>query len=343
MSLDVEKLKPSMVGLSDRELDSLHIDSNSVCSVKADGEFTYLRYDRNGETFTMNKWGKKRSASITSDKWFPALAEFAEAMETTNVQEAELLVELYAMDNDRPLMLPNFIHYMKGSDLSLRKKVFIGIWDLISINGNTIHEPYHWKLEEASCWVKGCRNVHVLTWMKPQSISDVKDFWEKYVKEIGYEGLVYRNSLGVFKIKPYLEMDAVIIGINKRKLFAEKKVTSLMLALLREDMSFVEVGDVASGINFNLRETLWKLMKYKVGEDRETIFIKPMVVVNVAFNAMYPETTNRIFKFNGYVAGVKQMGTQKLIKMRHPRLVSFRKDKTVCLGDVGLNQIPYGD
>lgn len=350
--VDVVQFKPKMTAINN--IDDLTIDSHTVCAVKADGEFNYLSYDRDGETFCMNRWNKKKTG-------FPALNEFVEAMNKTEIQKAELLVELYAMDKGRPLMLPNYIHYMKGQDKSLREKVFIGIWDLISINDNLIREAkqctfsndsvtrevfcrHDWKLEEVERWVKGCKRVHVLRWIKPRNIADVKAFWKQHVDEGGYEGLIVRNSLGIFKIKPLLEMDAVIIGINKRELMKEQKVTSLMLALLRDDMTFVEVGDVASGINFKLREAFWKLLDHKVGEDNGTIYVKPMVIVTVQFNAMYFKTRNRIFRFGSgaYLDPLfKRVGEQKLIKMRHPRVTGFRKDKIVCLNDVGLNQIPY--
>ncbi|RLG69504.1 MAG: hypothetical protein DRO07_02210, partial [Candidatus Iainarchaeum archaeon] len=74
----------------------------TVAQVKADGEFNYLRYERNGETFTLNKWGRKRMD-------FPALNELKEALSRQPFTEAELLVELFAMEGDKPLKLPQFI------------------------------------------------------------------------------------------------------------------------------------------------------------------------------------------------------------------------------------------
>ena len=104
-----------------------------------------------------------------------------------------------------------------------------------------------------------------------RSIDDLEQMRAEYVAKVGYEGLILRNGLGIFKWKPTLEMDAVIIGINKREKLEEKKVTSLKLALLTEEafgtngFCFVEVGDVASGINFSLRDELYQLMEFKVG------------------------------------------------------------------------------
>jgi hypothetical protein len=339
-TIDVLSYKPKMKALE--SIDELPLDSETISMAKADGEFNLLIYDRDGETFTINRWSRKLSN-------FPALNELELALSKSEIRKAQLLVELYAMENGRPLMLPKYIHYLKGHVSGGLEKIFIGIWDVLRINGLEIKEPFAWKLEEADSWVKDCRWVHVLPWRRTNTPTEVKHSWHYLVKEIGYEGLVIRTSKDIFKIKPLLEMDAVIIGINKRKLLEQGKVTSLKLGLLRGDMLFVEVGDVASGINHALREALWNLMQYRVGEDNDTIYVKPMVVCTIQFNDIYEQTGNHIYKFGACDKAeieahghpiFEERGKQKLIKLRHPKLAGFRSDKIVSLHDVGLNQIP---
>jgi ATP-dependent DNA ligase len=307
-------------------------------------QFNLVVFDRDGESYSINRWGRKNSN-------YPAMNEASLALERAGVESAEILAELYAIDDGKPLMLPKFIHYFKGHEPGTLNKIFLGIFDIWRINGNRVRESYAWKLEEAGRWFEGCRWVHVLPWRRVHSIEDLEQMRAEYVWEIGYEGLILRNGLGIFKWKPTLDMDAVIIGINKREKLAEKKVTSLKLALLTEEafgtngFCFVEVGDVASGINFSLREELYQLMEFKVGEDNDTIFVEPMVVVHIEFNDMYMDTTNRVFTFGqnqvGDLAGkFREVGTKKLIRLRHPKLRGFRKDKIVSLKDVGLNQVP---
>jgi hypothetical protein len=340
-TIDVLSYKPKMKALD--SIDELPIDSETITMAKADGEFNLLIYDRDGETFTINRWGRKLSN-------FPALNELELVLSKTDgMRKAQLLVELYAMENGRPLMLPKYIHYLKGHVSGGLEKIFIGIWDVLRINGVEIKEPFTWKLEEVGSWVKDCRWVHVLPWRRTSTPAEVKHCWEYLVEEIGYEGLVVRNRRDIYKIKPLLEMDVVIIGINKRELLKKGKVTSLKLGLLRDDMLFVEVGDVASGINHDLRDALGRLMEYQVGEDRDTIYVKPMVVCTIQFNDIYEETDNRIYKFGACDKAeieahgqpiFEEKGKQKLIKLRHPKLAGFRSDKIVSLHDVGLNQIP---
>jgi hypothetical protein len=341
--IDALSYKPKMKVLE--KIDDLTLDSETICMAKADGEFNLLIYNRDGETFTINRWGRKLSN-------FPALNEFVMALEKNDgsIKRLQLLVEMYAMENGKPLMLPKYIHFLKGHVAGTLQNIFIGVFDVVKINDLNITEPYSWKLEEAERWVKGRRWAHVLPWKRVKTTADVKGLWRDLVEGMGYEGLVVRTREGVFKIKPLLEIDAVIIGINKRELLKKGKVTSLKLGLLREDMTFVEVGDVASGINVALRDELWNLMEYRVGEDNDTIFVKPMVVCKIQFNDMYSETLNRVFYFGACdetepLAGnisFEERGKQKLIRLRHPKLCGFRSDKIVCLKDVGLNQIPEG-
>lgn len=329
-SIDVKSYKPVMKTLAN--VTDLAVDNQTVVMAKADGEFSLIIYNREGESFSINRYGRKTTN-------FPALNELIFALSKSEVRTAKLLVEMYAMENGVPLMLPKYIHFLKGHVAGTLEKIFIGVWDIYSINGRKINESHKWKLEEAQTWVEGCRWVHVLPWSEPRTIAALKRVWHEFVEEMGYEGLVCRTRSGIFKIKPLIDMDAVIIGINKRELLRDQLVTSLKLGLLNKNGSIVEIGDVASGITFPLRQALWKLMDWKVGEDNDTIFVKPRVICKLQFNDIYPETNNRVFKFDG---GFEETGKQTLIRLRHPRLLGFRDDKTVCLEDIGLNQVPEG-
>lgn len=252
----VKDLLPTMKTL--KSVDDIPLFSH--VQVKADGEAGYINYNRNGFSFILNKWGRKRSN-------LPALNQFINAMNQTDIQSAELLCELYAKEHGKPLILPRFIHLVKSHNPADHLKVHIGIWDLISVNNVKTSEPPHRKWQTISGWVKNCTHVSVLPYMTPNSRLAINGFWKYHVEKLGYEGLVVRTSNGIYKLKPKGELDAVIIGINKKSgygktnLFAQKQVTSLKLALMTPEGNFVEVGDVASGIDHQLRSALWRLMK----------------------------------------------------------------------------------
>ena len=305
---------------------------NSIVQVKADGEFALVHYERSGETYTLNKWCRKR-------KDFPALNELIKVMEQKpTIEKAEFLSELYAVDDQGKMIpLPDFLHTIKGGgDLT---KVRLGLFDLHSINDKPVREPYSWKIEELQEWFKEAKLVSPLPFLKPPLTHEkIQQFWNTWVEAKNYEGLVARSNDEIFKIKPFFEADAVIIGINKKPNLERKEVTSIKLALMEDQETFRELSDCASGISFPLRLKLYSVMEqFKVGEDKETIFIKPFIVVNVQYTDTFLNSQNRRWKYaDKYV----EVSKTRFMKLRHPRLICFRQDKTANPDDLRLTQIP---
>jgi ATP-dependent DNA ligase len=330
-------LKPVMKTL----LSVKNIPLPSLLQAKADGEFTFLTYSRVGfsfslnQAYTLNQWGRLRMN-------FPALNEFTDAMKKTNIETAELLCELYAKEQNKPLKLPQFIHYAKSKLASDHNKVHIGIFDLLSVNGQPAQDLL-WKYEQATSWLKGCSHVSVLPYTQIKTVADAEAFWAQQVKQQGYEGLVIRNQDAIYKIKPRAELDAVIIGVNKKtsygkgNLFAQNQVTSLHLALMTPEGYFVEIGNVASGIDHQLRSALWKLMDYKIEEDDNVVWIKPLVVCTVEYTDFY-KSRNKVYDFLNNCYRFKWNTT--LVRMKSPTLKGFRRDKKVTPQDLRKEQIP---
>jgi len=335
----IDALKPSMKVLSSIE----DVSVPSIIQVKADGELEYLHYNRLGfslttaQAYTLNKWGKLRTD-------FPALNQLIEALNKSQFTQAEILCELYAKQNGKPLILPQFIHAIKGNPPQL-DLINIGIFDILTLNGEPFNEQPIYKWQTIEPLIKDCTNVHILPYMEATHKSDVYDFWKTHVEKLGYEGIIIRNNDEIWKLKPKGEFDAVIIGINKesgygkKTLFEQQQVPSLRLAVMTEEGNFIEVGDCASGLNEDLRKALWKLMQYKVGENRETVYVKPKVVVTVEYTETY-DKERKILKFDG--EKYTEIETKPFISLRHPRLKMFRPDKTVNPQDLRTTQIPQG-
>jgi len=329
----IDDLKPKMTTLE--KIEYLDVSpSQTVVMAKLDGEFTLLIFDRNAESYTLNKWGHHRTD-------YPALNQLVEAMNRTKLNHVEFLCELYAVEDNKPAKLSQFIHAIKGE--RNYSKIHIGIWELLSIDGNIVTQPFDWKLQEVEGWIQGCTHVNVVPHILPRTLQDVKDFWNEYVKGKSYEGLVIRNGKQVSKIKPMLEVDAVIIGLNKKTsygknldLFEQGQITSIKLALMQSDGTFLELSDCASGITADLRTVLWKLMEFKVSEDDNTVYIKPIAICTVQYSDTFPKR-REILKFDGeyWFRGYTQF-----ISLREPRLTRFRPDKNVTPQDTGIVQIP---
>lgn len=92
-----------------------------------------------------------------------------------------------------------------------------------------------------------------LTSHRTQDYAGYRTVLEFWVEERGYEGLFVRSDGDLYKIKKHATVDAEVIGINKRKKFAEKQVTSLKVAFMDKEGRLIELGNVASGIDYPLR------------------------------------------------------------------------------------------
>ena len=330
VDVNIESLLPKSKTLP--SFYALKLSPDLVIVVKTDGEFSLVHYERNGECYTVNKWGRKR-------REFNALNELVEAMRKQDmIEEAEFKAEMYAVDGAGcMLQLPKFIHLAKGKkDFS---RIRLGLFNLISVNGRPVHETYAWKLEEMKGWFKDCRLVSPLPFKRPQSHKEIADFWSFWVEQMKFEGLVARSNSEIWKVKPVSEVDAVIVGINKRKKLKDGEVTSIKLALMPDEETFLELSDCASGISHDLRRKLYAVMeKYRVKEDRDTILIKPFIVVQVEYTDTFRDSRNRCWKYvNGRFVAMRD---RRFVKLRHPRLMRFRADKTASPLDLRLEQIP---
>lgn len=335
----INDLVPVMKVLSSKD----DIPIPSVLSAKADGELSYLHYNRVGfsfttaQAYTLNKWGKLRTD-------FPALQQFIIAMNKTDVQTAELICETFALEDGRPLMLPQFLHHIKGQEKRL-DLICMGIFDLLKINGKTVAPYFPDKYEIVEAWLSNAEtpNAFVLPYMKVTNSQEIDLFWKAYVEDQHFEGVVVRTRRATYKVKPIHELDAVIIAINKKTssgkgtLFAQNQVTSLKLALMTPEGNFVEVGDVASGINHKLRSALWKLMDYKIAEDSKAVWVKPIVICKIQYNDLY-KGRNKILQLTP--EGYRHTDYMQLTRFRHPRLTGFRPDKQVTPTDLRIQQIP---
>jgi len=329
---DINSLKPQMKQSSIRDL---QIDAGTVAMAKCDGEFSLVRYERNGESFITNRYGHVR-------KDFPALNEAVEALDKTELNSAEILCELYAVDDDhRPLILPNLIRFSKGREKRL-DNLHIGVWDLAKVDGKRVSMGFDWKLQEMDSWFKGCKRVYVLPWSNVQSKAELEDFWVKWVDKFGFEGLVVRTHSDIFKVKPVLDVDAVIIAINKVdstgkpvRRYPERAVSSVRVALMDEEGLFVELGDCTVA-DREVQSALWQLHDLKVSEDDKRVYVKPVVIIQIQFTSLFQGSICRKWRVD---AGYHFAGEMKFCKMRNPRFVRFRKDKQVNPEDLRLSQI----
>jgi ATP-dependent DNA ligase len=216
----------------------------------------------------------------------------------------------------------------------------LGVFDLVSVNGKVANQSYLWRLQELETWLQGGKLVHVLPYIQPKSYQEIFNFWKYWVEDRGFEGLFARDDRqDLYKLKPFLTIDCVVIGLNKRGSWKEKEVTSLKLALIDSDGAFIEIGDVASGIDRQLRASLYdRLMPLAKREHEGWVQIPPFIVAEVEATELFRcEKPRYLLK-----AGVLELdGSKRAYSLRHPRLIRFRSDKKATVEDAGYErQLP---
>ena len=315
------KLKPL------RQLNSLRIVKPTYLQAKADGEFAVCIYEK-GDVYALNRWGTVR-------RGLPCLQQLQKTLtRLETLKSAILLGELYVYDG-KPRRLPDFIRAVHSQP----EKVSLGLFALAKVNGKSVVNDWCWQMGELEEWLGGWDNrLHVLPYAEISSPKEAEAFWSKWVSQVGYEGVVARNRLGGFKIKPEQTLDAVVIGVNKRPALRQGRVTSLALALMDRDGALIHIGDVSSGIDPETGGKLYALTShFKVAENRETIYVEPILIVEVRFYDIYPGQRPAWKWVRGrYLA----QPLRSLCTLKSPVLLRFREDKKLCYEDLSTEQIP---
>lgn len=332
VELDITEHKPKMKPIyvsSVKDLRAIPVafGKTATVQVKADGEFNFIHIDKN-ECYAINRFGRK-----TED--LPALRELHKLFHRHPYVQVELLAEMYGVDESgKPVSLPNFIHYLKGNNKSLHERIHLGIFDILSADGWSANALQSRKKLEIIYENFNGKLVHVLQYIIPKTQEIIETYYEDKIKE-GWEGLVIRVNGDTYKAKPNRDVDAVIIGINKNTKGYEKGLAkSIRVALMRDDGSFVELGDATVPSEAEARE-LFALTHVAVKETTETLFVRPIIVVQISYISLFPDTINAVRDTETLI----EFGTTMFVRMKSPRVVGYRKDKKVCVQDIGVNQV----
>jgi len=190
-------------------------------------------------------------------------------------------------------------------------------------------------MEEIGAWMNGSTRIYPIPYKVCATRIEILTLYNQYLA-MGYEGIVARAQGKIFKVKPIRSIDCVLTGINKRDKLKRNQITSLKLAVMDERGRYIDLGDVASGIDLQLRDYLKKLLDFKVGEDQDTIYIRPFVVLEVEYQETFEaEKPVREFVDGRFVT----VGRVDYFSLRSPRLKRFRPDKRATPIDIPSSQL----
>jgi DNA ligase-1 len=274
-------------------------------------------HKRNGEVAIFSR----RLSNVTSS--MPEIVDIVRR--NVKAEKAILEGEIIAIGNSgRPLPFQELMkryRRIKGVNDVLRKiPLRIYFFDILYVNGRElIDEPYmkRWQILEETCSKELLVN-RIVT----DSIVEAEVFL-KEAYNAGHEGLMAKTldspyTPGIrggkwLKIKPFETLDLAIVAADWGYGRRSRWLSDYYLAALNpKNGEFVTVGKTFKGLTDEEFEWMTnKLLNIKVFENKHTVYVRPEIVVEAAFN--------EIQKSSKYKSG---------FALRFARILRIRADKT---------------
>jgi len=245
--------------------------------------------------------------------------------ERVRVREAILEGEVIAVDeNGRPMPFQDLMKRfkrVKGFEQVARKiPVRLYLFDILYLDGSLlIDQPYHRRYEAlASVVPPDLLAERIVT----DSVEEAREFYRRAV-ESGHEGVMVKRLdapyvMGVrganwIKVKEVETIDAVIVGAEWGHGRRSGWLSDYYLAVYDpESDGYLIVGKTFKGLTDEEFEWITrKLLELKVADEGHRIWVRPEIVVEVAFN--------EIQRSRRYRSG---------FALRFARIVRFRLDKS---------------
>lgn len=330
-------------------------DGDVLVSTKYDGEGVFLYYnaDEDGPPFLFNAPSGRIRIGLK------CIEAAAEKLKKAGVKKALLVGELYhprMKGKPRPTVSDVITISFTGVAEELDRLAFAA-FDAIMIDGQD--------------WRKKA-NEFMATWERLAEIlgEEDKDLAHRIAGQIvkenqvgklftqaeqeGEEGVVVRrlDRPEIYKLKPALAIDAVVIGYVEGEFEGKYGVTSLMLGLSGEDGVIREFGRVGSGLTDEERiRLLSELSVEKVdapviktdSDGRPVSFVKPRLIVETSGENLEAENLSgreNLTQTFTYQDGKYQFhGLHPLPRLVHGVFSKFRDDKTFDDGGARLTQV----
>jgi hypothetical protein len=312
--------------------DSFHVTR------KIDGEFNLLKFEE-GEAILVNSSGNVKDN-------IKILKDITKHLKSKNIKSLECMVELHVNEDEKRARIYDLLSLL--SDKESEDLIEISPFELIEVDGECF--------EDFGENIKKLNEIFDIDKLSPvkytycDSKSDVKDIFEKWVREENSEGLIVRTQNRFrYKIKPLHSVDYVVLGYTQK---GKDRINVLLVGLMHEDGTIQEIGSVGTGLDEDERVDLYKKLsplliesKY-ISTDSDGLafrLVRPKVVVEVDLNDIIVEKKTGYIKSSllNFVDGegykfIKQTNSASMI---HPRISRIRDDKEAIYEDVGFRQL----
>ena len=307
-------------------------------SPKYDGHLYILHFD--GSNLKLIN----HSGNIIDD-----LPMFLEAKKLlSDFNEIILAGELYLFDKDKRTRS----FEIKSSVNKKSKDIYFAAFDIISINGEESNYDDDSLTEKLKSIFDNGESIHPIECLQLESRSEIEDYYKKIVEERGMEGIVVRSHNGpVYKVKPKITIDAVILGYVQSQGDRSEMIKELLVGLCVSENKYIVLSKIYNGFDDNKRASFLKdLESRKVdsnyievsGSNLAFIMVKPELVIEFSCLDIYNESTkgpiskmSLTFKDNAYYSE----GKSSSASVTSPTFLRIRDDKKPDVNDIGISQV----
>ncbi|MBL8855270.1 MAG: hypothetical protein JNK57_14995 [Planctomycetaceae bacterium] len=337
-----------MIPLDRSELEKKVPPAEYWASRKLDGEFSVLIH-RHGQTILLNPGGTVR--------WgMPFFSEVEAVFQEHGISNAILAGELHLDPVIKRERIHDVVRLARApetvADLeSLRFSVF----DVLELN-----QERRWA-EYATTWNKieelfsQSRTVRPVPTAKIKSTNEAVACYSEHVERAGAEGIVLRSdTAGMFKIKPRLTLDAVVIGFTESVGERAGMMHDLLLAVRRADGTFHVLCRVGGGFTEERRRELLADLKdlivdseyAEVNSDREAYqMVEPKLVVEINCLDLISQSTRgapiqrMTLHWDPTARKYQVVRRLPLVSVISPQFVRVREDKSIAVDDIRIAQV----
>lgn len=313
---------------------------------KYDGEFAMLFFDGK-DILSVNPGGTVRVG-------LPAYVEAVKLLKKAKVKSCVLGGELYLKDEpSQAQRVQQVVRILRSPESEKQlERIGLAVFDVIEHEGEEIDStPAVYKLLDK--WFKGGKKAHSAEYIIADTSDEVMEAFTEWVIGEGSEGLVVRHDrAGWFKLKVRHNLDAAIIGFSEGTNDRKGMLHDLLVAVVRDDGTFHELGRVGGGFTEEGRKELAGMLRRRiVPSDYVAVnndyvayeMIHPGPVIELSCLDLIPERArggpvNRmVLEWNGKrYAALQRM---PIVSMISPQFVRLRDDKEASVEDVNIRQI----
>ncbi|MCH1547920.1 MAG: hypothetical protein L7S44_05105 [Flavobacteriaceae bacterium] len=264
-------------------------------------------------------------------------------------KEGILVGEIFNYKENERTRSFDLVKNLKNNDSSIKIVVF----DVINYDG-TSYEKSLWddKKQLIDKLFSNGKNIFSIEDIEVTSRRDIQTEFEDRVTNNNQEGLIVRGFNGpIFKIKPKLTFDFVVLGYSLGFSDNFNLLKELLFGIMIEKNEYLIIGKVSGGFTIEQRTSLLEgLQNLKVesnliepsGSKTPFTFIKPEKVIEVESVDIVNNTSDQIIK-----KSLVKFDKNKYLKINYipsvslisPVFKGLRNDKKVQVDQVGISQI----